>query len=202
MLQGDLVRHIVAQRRPNLLQGEARGVLELEIAQAESRVEQARQDRQELLLLLRHHVQARALAEDVGQVAQNLHNVSLGPAHLFAVLGVAAQRARSFARLLGVVQRFLWCGLLPGGSYQLILLSEQVAHPGQLLLRALAQLEVVDGGIRAGSGVALIICPADGLLLIGPRLGLGLRGFALPGGFVAQVLLGLRGQGQALVFLA
>ena len=78
MLQRHEVGHIVAQGLTNLAQREAGRVLELVIPEPESRVEQARQHRQQLLLLLGHHRGAHVLAEDVADVGQRVLEVGLG----------------------------------------------------------------------------------------------------------------------------
>ena len=78
VVQGDGVSHIGAQGRADLVQCELGGVLELDVAQAEGGIEQAREHRDDLLLLLRgHHVELEVLAQDVGHVGQGVLQVGL-----------------------------------------------------------------------------------------------------------------------------
>ena len=78
VVQRQRVGRIVAQVRADLVEREFRRVLELVIAQAECGIEHAREHRQQLLLLLRHDVHAGVLAQNVAQVSQGRHQVSLG----------------------------------------------------------------------------------------------------------------------------
>ena len=305
VLQRDHVGGFVTQGVANLIQGKARGFLEFEVAQTEGGIKQAGQDRQQLLLLLGEHELFGARSQDVSQVAQRLHGVSLGLANLIAILLAYTQRLRAtflFGRIglvLGALREGLECAWQHGGllakqvflcrvlvclaglllglaqpssieavtsgfgfiqgirhqpgvnslervgclavgveadlwewgclaaarcqhhlpRFQLVadlaaagplgvvagppqfstIIGEEIAHTGQLLICRLAKLEIIDGGISAVAMLFRLLCPVEPVLLglLGAALFLGGGGFAL--GPVAQILLGLRLKGQALL---
>lgn len=69
-----------------------------------------------------------------------------------------------------------------------------------MLLGRLAQLEVINGGVSPGAGVALVISLFQAGLLGCLLGGFGLGGGVFALGLGAQILFGLRLKGQAFLF--
>jgi hypothetical protein len=122
VIQRDRISDIGPQLLTNGVQGKLGSGLELEVSQAERRIHQPCEDRNELLFVDRDDVGAKVLAQQVRHVGQGVVQVSLRAQHVGRLL--------SFLWRGGGRWRFprLRLGLL-GFDNQLLIVGNQIVHP-------------------------------------------------------------------------
>jgi len=168
VIQRKRIGRVVTKMGANLVKGKLCRILELVIPKAESSIQHARQHRQQLLLLLGHHIPAGVLSKNVSQVGQCCHQVGFRTLLICArLLGcVLCLIARSM-RLPPRQQRLqpttrqirLHCGLAgdrllyPAGVRELVGANWSFA---QLLVNHQNGCAVRAGSIQAGDQVAVL----------------------------------------------